>query len=154
MDALKREFNEVVDKATELMGYDIRKLGWTFGYNNRKTALGICCYTSKRILLSNHFKHLPQIADTIRHEVAHAYAGSKAGHGRKWKDIYRKLGGSGERLAKVDVDDRPSHKYEVVNTLTGEVVATYHRMPKRDFSKCHLKGQPHTKGALELREAY
>ncbi|MBB6429616.1 SprT family zinc-dependent metalloprotease [Algisphaera agarilytica] len=49
--------------------------GWTFRFNQRKRALGLCNYTTKRIELSAPFvarndEH--EVRDVILHEIAHA----------------------------------------------------------------------------------
>ncbi len=76
---------------------------WTFAWNRRKRALGLCRYTQRRIELSIHFVREngePSIRDTILHEIAHALAGEKAGHGPKWKALCRTLGCKPERCDK------------------------------------------------------
>ena len=58
--------------------------GWSFAFNRRKRSLGICNYTGKRIELSSAFvarNDEAAVRDTILHEIAHALAGQKAGHG-------------------------------------------------------------------------
>jgi hypothetical protein len=47
-----------------------------------------------------------QAMDTFLHEVAHALAGHKAGHGPEWKAMCRKLGACPERLARLDESER------------------------------------------------
>jgi len=68
---------------------------WSFGWNRRKRALGLCRYRERRIELSVHFvRHNDegQVRDTILHEIAHALAGQREGHGAKWKAVCRQLG--------------------------------------------------------------
>jgi predicted SprT family Zn-dependent metalloprotease len=69
--------------------------GWTFAFNRRKTACGLCRYREQRIELSRHHVELndePAVLDTLLHEVAHALAGPRAKHGPRWKRIARELG--------------------------------------------------------------
>ena len=68
---------------------------WSFAFDHAKRRAGLCDYTSKRISVS---RYLAARYDddtnhqTLLHEVAHALAGAKAGHGPKWKAIARDLG--------------------------------------------------------------
>ncbi|QDU70757.1 SprT family zinc-dependent metalloprotease [Mucisphaera calidilacus] len=70
-------------------------VGWSFGFNHRRRALGICNFTDRRIELSRHFvlRHeVSEVRETILHEIAHAIAGPKAGHGLAWKAACLRLG--------------------------------------------------------------
>ncbi|GAA3774576.1 hypothetical protein GCM10022240_27970 [Microbacterium kribbense] len=73
---------------------------WTFGFDNAKRRAGLCDYTHKRISVS---RYLAARYDddtnhqTLLHEVAHALAGSGAGHGPAWKRAARGLGYVGGR---------------------------------------------------------
>lgn len=63
---------------------------WSFGYNKRKKALGVCSHSKRKIELSSLWvETLPmeQIERTILHEIAHALAPADAGHGPKWKEM-------------------------------------------------------------------
>jgi predicted SprT family Zn-dependent metalloprotease len=68
---------------------------WSFGFDNAKRRAGLCDFANKRISVS---RYLAARYDddtnhqTLLHEVAHALAGPKAGHGAKWKSIARELG--------------------------------------------------------------
>ena len=68
---------------------------WTFAFDNAKRRAGLCDYTRKRISVS---RYLAARYDddtnhqTLLHEVAHALAGSRAGHGPRWKAVARELG--------------------------------------------------------------
>jgi predicted SprT family Zn-dependent metalloprotease len=73
---------------------------WTFAWNRRKRSLGLCKYRVKRIELSAHFvaaNGVEAVRETILHEIAHALAGEKAGHGPKWKAICLRVGCKPER---------------------------------------------------------
>lgn len=78
----------------------------SFGYNRRKNALGICRFRLGKpyaIELSEAWiKHLREedIRDTILHEIAHALAGSDAGHGPRWKNIAAAIGANPKRTAE------------------------------------------------------
>ncbi|WP_234698877.1 SprT family zinc-dependent metalloprotease [Poriferisphaera corsica] len=73
---------------------------WSFGFNQRKRTLGLCDYGKKRIELSVHLVHgndEEAVRDTLLHEIAHAIAGAKAGHGEKWKRVCIEIGARPER---------------------------------------------------------
>lgn len=96
------QFVEAERLARELMAaHDIGN--WAFGWNRRKRALGLCRYQQKRIELSAHFvkdNSEAMVRDTLLHEIAHALAGQRAGHGPKWKAMCEKLGCKPERCDK------------------------------------------------------
>lgn len=74
--------------------------GWTFGFNRRKRGLGLCRYDPRRIELSLYFiaaNGEAAIRDTLLHEIAHALAGSRAGHGPRWKAVCVRIGARPER---------------------------------------------------------
>ncbi|MGN6367343.1 MAG: SprT family zinc-dependent metalloprotease [Phycisphaerae bacterium] len=76
---------------------------WAFGWNRRKRALGLCRYQQRRIELSAHFVRVNGeeiVRDTVLHEIAHALAGQRAGHGPKWKAMCLRLGCKPERCDK------------------------------------------------------
>jgi predicted SprT family Zn-dependent metalloprotease len=68
---------------------------WTFGFDSAKRRAGACNYTQRRITVS---KYLAARYDdetnrqTLLHEIAHALAGSAAGHGPRWRRIAAGLG--------------------------------------------------------------
>jgi len=73
---------------------------WTFAWNRRKRSLGLCRYAEKRIELSLYFVQangVEPVRETILHEIAHALAGEKAGHGAAWKAMCAVVGCRPER---------------------------------------------------------
>lgn len=74
---------------------------WSFGFDNAKTRAGLCNYTTKRITVSKYLAARyedDEIHQVLLHEVAHAIAGTRAGHGARWKTIAAELGYEGKRL--------------------------------------------------------
>ena len=74
---------------------------WTFGFDTAKTRAGLCNYTDKKITVSRYLASRyedDEIHQVLLHEVAHAIAGSRAGHGPKWKAVAAELGYEGKRL--------------------------------------------------------
>lgn len=98
---------EIAAQARELM--DRNGLAdWSFGFNGATRKLGVCRYWQKEILLSrNHAVNgTPnQVADTILHEIAHALAGSGAGHGPAWKAVALRLGATPKSCAPENEQD-------------------------------------------------
>lgn len=94
------DFNDAAALAEGLMAeHKLRR--WVFCYNRGKRTLGMCDYTRKRIELSRYFvAHNEEAAvrDTVLHEIAHALAGEKAGHGPKWRAVCTRIGAKPERL--------------------------------------------------------
>jgi predicted SprT family Zn-dependent metalloprotease len=71
---------------------------WTFAFDNAKRRAGACDYTRKRITLSRYLAARyddETNRQTLLHEIAHAQAGARAGHGAAWKRIARSLGYTG-----------------------------------------------------------
>lgn len=93
-------------KAIEAVDLTYRKLeeqglrGWTVRLSKAKGSLGHCEHSNKTIALSRHWLAVlddEEIINTIIHEVAHAIAGYKAGHGPEWRRICLGMGGSATR---------------------------------------------------------
>ena len=73
---------------------------WSFGFDHAKRRAGLCDYTAKRITVSRHLAARfddDEIHQILLHEVAHALAGPRVGHGPAWKRIARNLGYEGGR---------------------------------------------------------
>jgi predicted SprT family Zn-dependent metalloprotease len=75
--------------------------GWTFAFDHARTRAGLCDYQRRRIsvsrLLAARYED-DEIHQVLLHEVAHALAGPKAGHGPRWKRTAAELGYEGKRL--------------------------------------------------------
>src|SRR5690606_25270933 len=66
-----------------------------------KRRAGLCDYSSKRISVSRYLAARyedDEIHQILLHEVAHAVAGPKSGHGPRWRQIAIDLGYEGKRL--------------------------------------------------------
>jgi len=102
---------------------------WSFKWNNRKSALGVCFYGAKmEIQLSKILvPHLSidEVEDTILHEIAHAIAGYEAAHGPVWKAACIKIGADPSRVYSGDsLKGVIKYKYEIkchsCNTCVGQ----------------------------------
>lgn len=74
---------------------------WSFGFDHAKRRAGLCNYTERRITVSRYLAERyddDEIHQVLLHEVAHAIAGSQAGHGPVWKRVANDLGYVGGRL--------------------------------------------------------
>ena len=136
---------------------------WKFGWNRRKTSLGICWHGRRRIelsrLLTEREPDEELILDTIRHEIAHALVGPEHGHDAVWRGIARLVGCKSVSVTcklSPGVQDFPM-KYALVIDLDGreEIVQTYHRRPSQRFLESlpnrHLRGRPDTMGMIRLK---
>lgn len=73
---------------------------WSFDFDNAKRRAGQCNFTNKRITVSRYLASKfedDEIHQVLLHEVAHALAGPRAGHGPKWQTIAADLGYVGGR---------------------------------------------------------
>ena len=74
---------------------------WKFRLDSAKRRAGACHHGTKTISLSAYLAahySFERMNQTMLHEVAHALAGHKAGHGIKWKSIATEIGYSHERF--------------------------------------------------------
>lgn len=87
--------------ANALIALHLGTAKWSFGFDNAKTRAGLCNYTAKRITVSRYLAARyddDEIHQVLLHEVAHALAGPRAGHGPRWRAIAIDLGYEGKRL--------------------------------------------------------
>lgn len=74
---------------------------WSFDLDNAKTRAGQCDFGRRRITVSRYIA-LRSTDDEVRqillHEIAHALAGARAGHGPAWRRAASELGYVGSRL--------------------------------------------------------
>jgi predicted SprT family Zn-dependent metalloprotease len=128
---------------------------WSFGFDNAKTRAGLCNYTTKRISVSRYLAARyedDEIHQVLLHEVAHAMAGNRAGHGPKWKSIARSIGYEGKRLHDGAVAEELAPW--VGTCPAGHVVHRYRR-PTRPLScaKCSRRYDPKNAISWVKREA-
>lgn len=127
--------SKIAELSLELMrkhGFE----GWDFCFNGSKTQLGVCYfppYGSRkgRIELSLPYTDVNSVSkmvDTTKHEIAHAYAGSTAGHGPLWKQ-YAVMLGTAPVACCYDKDlTNPPAKYKAICKNCCRVYAR-HRVP-------------------------
>lgn len=73
---------------------------WSFDFDHAKTRFGQCDHRTRRISVSRYLAQSASDDDVhqvLLHEVAHAIAGARAGHGPQWRQIAADLGYDGGR---------------------------------------------------------
>ena len=68
---------------------------WTLAFVEARRRLGDCCQRERTIRIGRAHAlegSEAQIRDTVLHEIAHAIAGPKAGHGPLWRATARRIG--------------------------------------------------------------
>lgn len=113
-----------------------------FAFDNAKNRLGCCFHRYVpgvghmpfKITLSKHYAVLlpdEEIREVILHEIAHAKAGHKAGHGHAWKVHARALGIAGDRCARPSA--RPDRKVTARCEHCDHPAGEQHRLPLRVY---------------------
>lgn len=95
------ELDRVRRWADALIALHLDTAEWSFGFDNAKQRAGLCNFSARRITLSRYLASRwddDDVHQTLLHEVAHALAGPRAGHGPRWRMIARDLGYEGSRL--------------------------------------------------------
>ncbi|MDQ0893280.1 SprT-like domain-containing protein [Agromyces ramosus] len=86
--------------AEALIALHLDPATWSFEFDNAKKRAGLCNYTERRISVSRYLAARyddDEVHQILLHEVAHAIAGPRAGHGAKWASIASELGFVGNR---------------------------------------------------------
>ena len=94
------DLNRVTTWADALIRLHLDPTVWSFGFDHARTRAGLCNFTDKRISVSRHLASKyddDEVHQILLHEVAHAIAGPRAGHGPTWKKIAYDLGYDGKR---------------------------------------------------------
>ena len=113
---------------------------WTFAFDNAKKRAGLCNYTVRRITVSRYLAARyddDDVHQILLHEVAHALAGPRAGHGPKWKLTAQNLGYEGKRTHDGEIADELA---PWVGTCPFGHVHYRYRQPTRAFA-CGLCGR-------------
>ena len=152
--------------ARELMAEFGLTPGWLFQFDNGKRRFGSCLHstggwrsiqllgTAKgRITLSRELTLLndrTEVEDTIRHEIAHALAGHKAGHGPEWKAVCLHTGAKPVRCYTHDNVNAPKGDWQATCRVCGRLYTKFRR-PKRDLwcgdKECRKTLLPYIPGA-------
>lgn len=104
---------------------------WSFQLDRAKKRAGRCNHTYKIISLSESFVQYnseEDVKDIILHEIAHAIAGPKQGHGDIWKNICRQIGAKPVRCYGEHVSMPKGHWHARCGSCKKEW--NLHRRPK------------------------
>jgi len=107
------ELNAAEQLARRLMKQLLPDPKWTFRFDRAKQRFGQCDYVNHVISLSHRLTLIndeAQVEDTIRHEIAHALAGPKAGHKQAWKEMAVLCGARPHRCAESSAKTLPRNK--------------------------------------------
>lgn len=115
--------------------------GWRVVIDNAKGRAGICKYRSKTIGLSRMVTEMHSAAEveqTVKHEIAHAIAGSAAQHGPEWRRVFLSIGGDGHVTTTLTAEQRQSIVYKWVGTCKGGHTFNRHKLTQslRRYGVC------------------
>lgn len=94
------DLEQVQKWANALILLHLDATSWSFGFDNAKTRAGLCNFTDGHISVSKYLAARyedDEIHQVLLHEIAHALAGPRAGHGTAWKRTADELGYDGKR---------------------------------------------------------
>ena len=124
------QLNDARDLARRLM--DEHGLSqWRLEFDRAKRRAGVCRHDRRTIGLSAPVTRLhpeEEVRDTILHEIAHALAGARAGHGPAWVEVARRIGCSAQRCVPEDLPQVPG---AWVGTCPQGHTHQRHRRPER-----------------------
>jgi predicted SprT family Zn-dependent metalloprotease len=156
-ELLETTFTIDIYRHGEPKNFKLADLGWTFEFNSRKRAAGLCSWGKKTIfiskyLLSQNLDKAVEFENTIRHEIAHAIDFEMRGrsdHSKIWKAIAHQVLCNGERCYSGEVIqtkvktkytlkcvedgcdyERPSHKRLKVNARSRPCCTTCYNAGK------------------------
>lgn len=124
------ELDAAYDMARELM--DAHGLAqWRLELDLAKARAGVCRHGDRTIGLSAPLTRLhdeAEVRDTVLHEIAHALAGPRAGHGPVWRATAERIGCSARRCVPADAPRVPG---EWNGVCPAGHVTQRHRRPER-----------------------
>jgi hypothetical protein len=127
---------ELIQLASQLLAKH-NLIGWSFRFNRRRRAFGLCDYRNKTIEISEYLiecgETLEGMKGTLIHEIAHALTEGD-GHGRKWRSKMVELGQNPSRARKAK-GAKPNFKwFRKCNSC--DLKIGYHRKPKISRASC------------------
>jgi SprT protein len=111
---------------------------WSFRFDNAKTRFGQCDHSRRCISLSRHLSFSgseDEVEQVLLHEIAHALAGAREGHGPRWLGIARSLGYRGGRTHTADIATEHA-KWRGVCPVGHEVIRFRKPSKKMSCAKC------------------
>ena len=111
---------------------------WSVRLDHARQRCGSCHFKRREITLSRHFVSLNdsvEIEATVLHEIAHALAGPRAGHGQRWQQIAQRIGAPLQTTNDSAVMPEPAWGLRCVSCAV--IVARRHRRSlKLDLVRC------------------
>lgn len=101
---------------------------WTVHLDHARQRCGSCHFRNQKITLSRHFVSLNdarEVEATVLHEIAHALAGPRAGHGKRWQQIAERIGAPSQTTNDRAVMPEPPWGLRCISCA--EIVARRHR---------------------------
>lgn len=136
----------------DLMGrHGLIVTGWRFKFDRAVKRLGLTNYRYKTISLSRQLtvlNDLPQVQNTILHEIAHALVGSMNGHNDVWRSKAVSIGCNGQRCTNSIMRVTPKYK---VRCGVCSASWDYHRRPRNLATSWHSSCGRISKGKLILQ---
>ena len=137
------DLQEAYDEATRLLhehGLD----DWRVQFDTAKGRAGVCWYHDRLIGLSTPLTRLHDAAEvrrTILHEIAHALAGPRAGHGPRWQAVAQRMGVPPVRCLP---EDAPRVPGAWVGVCSEGHMVDRHRRPERlaSCTRCSTTFKP------------
>jgi len=127
-------------------------VGWRAELDRAVRRFGACHHSRKLITLSQQLVQLNNeaaVLDTILHEIAHALAGSKAGHGPEWRKIAKSLGCSAQRCYSLSHTVQPPARITLRCANCGHTVQRI-RAPRRKVA-CSVCCNRFSRGRFDAR---
>lgn len=131
--------------------------GWRLAWFRRKRTFGLCDYSRKTLYLSAPLVALNSetaVRDTLLHEIAHALAGHRAGHGPRWREVAQRIGATPRRCFDTDTVNLPTAPYRLVCRTCGAAYPRWRKTRKswacRDCCLRHNGGRYSERFVLEL----
>lgn len=94
------DLEQVEARAIELIDRYLPGAGWRFRWDNSRRRAGVCIFGTREIHASRPLAvrwNAQRCEQVILHEIAHALAGPRAGHGRAWVRVAESIGCRRER---------------------------------------------------------
>jgi ribosomal protein L37AE/L43A len=113
--------------------FGLLEAGWSFHFDRAKRRFGVCRFERKEISVSIHLVRLndpPECEDTVLHEIAHALAGPRAGHGPRWRAACMSVGARPQRCYSSEGVAQPAARFSAECPSCG-TSRGFHRRPSR-----------------------
>jgi predicted SprT family Zn-dependent metalloprotease len=143
--------SDAIEFAHELM-FEYGLIGWRAESDNAVRRFGACHYSRKLITLSNELVQLNDqacVLDVILHEIAHALAGPRTGHGREWEEVARSIGCSAQRCYSVTSTVQPPGRFILRCVHCGRTIQRV-RAPRRLLA-CPICCNRYSSGRFDAR---